>query len=191
MLFLKRFWEPLAAGEITLSFRRWKAAQVVAGRRYRIPVGIIEVERVDLVEPFDIPNEDALRAGHASAAALLADLPDRPGMLLFRIQFHLVDEPDPRLELANKNRLTAEDVAEITRRLDRLDRAAPHGPWTRQVLAAIEANPGRRAPDLATMFGRDTQPFKTDVRKLKNLGLTLSLRTGYQVSPGGRAYLRS
>ena len=53
----------------------------------------------------------------------------------------------------------------------------------------IESHPGRRAPDLAAHFGREVQPFKTDVRKLKNLGLTLSLTVGYRLSPRGEAYL--
>jgi hypothetical protein len=57
------------------------------------------------------------------------------------------------------------------------------------VLQTISAQPGVRAPDLAQQFGRETQPFKLDVRKLKNLGLTISLRVGYELSPRGRAYL--
>ena len=31
MLFLKRFWEPIAQGEVTVTFRRWKSQQVIAG----------------------------------------------------------------------------------------------------------------------------------------------------------------
>ena len=45
------------------------------------------------------------------------------------------------------------------------------------------------APDLAASFGRETAPFKRDVRKLKELGLTISLEVGYELSPRGRAYL--
>jgi hypothetical protein len=41
------------------------------------------------------------------------------------------------------------------------------------------------------MLGRETAPFKLDVRKLKNLGLTLSFRIGYRLSPRGEAYLRA
>ena len=44
------------------------------------------------------------------------------------------------------------------------------------------------AADLAVSFGRETAPFKIDVRKLKNLGLTLSLPVGYQLSPPVVAY---
>jgi hypothetical protein len=57
------------------------------------------------------------------------------------------------------------------------------------VLDLIEANPGVRAPDLAERLGLETLPFKRDVRKLKELGLTESLEVGYRISPRGRAYL--
>ncbi len=46
-----------------------------------------------------------------------------------------------------------------------------------------------RAPDLAASLGRETQPFKTDVRKLKEMGLTESLGVGYRISPRGRTVL--
>ena len=49
---------------------------------------------------------------------------------------------------------------------------------TLAVLRAIAANPERRAADLAAEFGRPRLPFKVDVRKLKELGLTESLPIG-------------
>lgn len=191
MLFLKRYWRPIRDGQVTMAFRRWKAPQVLAGRRYRTAAGIIEVESIDVVDEGHITDGEAVRAGHPSAAVLLGDLPDRPGLPIYRIVFHVAEEPDPRAELASSANLTPADVDAITRRLDRFDRASSHGAWTRQVLGTIAANPGRRAPDLAAMFKRDTQPFKTDVRKLKNLGLTISLRIGYRLSPRGAAYLEA
>ena len=75
-------------------------------------------------------------------------------------------------------------------RLDRFDRASSYGAWTRETLAIIEANPARRAPDLAAELGRETAPFKRDVRKLKELGLTESLEIGYRLSPRGAACSR-
>jgi len=96
MLFLKRFWEPIARGEITVTFRRWKAQQVLAGRRYRTAAGIIQIESVSLWAEDNITDIDAQQAGHADARSLLADLPVRPGLPLYRIQFHVVDDPDPR-----------------------------------------------------------------------------------------------
>jgi hypothetical protein len=46
-----------------------------------------------------------------------------------------------------------------------------------------------RAADLAAAMGRERQPFKADVRKRKELGLTESLEVGYRLSPRGRALL--
>ena len=194
MLFQARFWPLIADGTVTLTFRRWKRRQVVAGHRYRTGhriVGrvMIEVDDVTEVDPALITDTDAVRAGFADAAALVAQLRGDDALTVYRIAFHVVDEPDPRSVLAASDALTDADCEEIQRRLDRLDRASKHGPWTRAVLEAIAARPATRAADLAEQFGRETLPFKTDVRKLKNLGLTISLGVGYELSPRGQAYL--
>ena len=87
-------------------------------------------------------------------------------------------------------KLSKDDAAELARRLDRLDAASRRGPWTRDVLRLIAARPGVRAPDLAASRGLETAPFKSSVRKLKELGLTESLEVGYRLSPRGKAALR-
>jgi hypothetical protein len=189
MLIPKRFWEPIRQGEVTVTFRRWGRSQVLAGRVYRTAAGRLRVDAVEVVDPAAITGDEATLAGYPDAATLVADLRGEPGQPVFRIRFHYLDEPDPRSELAAEARLSQGDVADITRRLDRLDRASSHGPWTMDYLEIVERFPERRAPDLAAIFGRETQPFKIDVRKLKNLGLTLSLRIGYRLSPRGEAYL--
>jgi hypothetical protein len=188
MLFEHRFAALIADGSVTVTFRRWRRRQALAGRRYRTPGGIIEVDDIREIGPAKISERDARRSGYPSAAAVRDDLRGDPASPVYRIAFHAVAEPDPRAELAADAALTPGDIAEITKRLDRLDRASSHGPWTRAVLDAIAAHPATRAPDLASSFGRDTAPFKIDVRKLKNLGLTLSLPVGYRLSPRGEAY---
>jgi hypothetical protein len=150
---------------------------------------MIEVDDVREVDPAEITNTDARRAGFPDAATLVGQLHGDPELPVFRIAFHVVDEPDPRSVLAASAELTVDDREEIDRRLDRLDRASSHGPWTRAVLEVIASRPATRAADLAAGFGRETQPFKTDVRKLKNLGLTESLEVGYRLAPRGTAYL--
>ena len=55
--------------------------------------------------------------------------------------------------------------------------------------ALIAERPFVRAPDLAAAMGRETLPFKEDLRKLKALGLTISHSPGYELSPRGRAQL--
>jgi hypothetical protein len=191
VLFEKRFWPAIADGTVTVTFRRWRRRQALAGRRYRTPAGIIEVDDIREIDPAKISDRDARRSGYPSAASLRDDLRGDAASPVYRIVFHAVAEPDPRAELAAHAALTVDDVAEIAKRLDRLDRAGSHGPWTRAVLEVIAVHPATRAPDLAASFGRETAPFKIDVRKLKNLGLTLSLPVGYMLSPRGEAYLRA
>jgi hypothetical protein len=190
VLIQARFREPIARGEVTLTFRRWKRCQVVAGNTYRTAAGRIVVDAVDEVDPGRITEADAVRAGFSSRVDLLAALRGGPDLPTYRIRLHAAGNADPRAELAVSAALTAEERTAIDRRLERLDRASSHGPWTHAVLQAIAAHPGVRAADLAQGFGRETQPFKLDVRKLKNLGLTLSLDIGYTLSPRGRSYLR-
>jgi len=172
-------------GEIDLAFRRWDRPRLRVGTLMRTAVGLVEVTAVDQVP--DIVDEDATRAG-ASREQLLALMERKASSPIWRVGLRYAG-PDPRVELRARDELTAEERAELLTRLDRLDAASRHGPWTRQVLALIEANPARRAPDLAAELGRETPPFKRDVRKLKELGLTESLEIGYRLSPRGRALL--
>lgn len=189
MLFEKRFWPGLADGSVTVTFRWWQRRQAIPGGRYRTPGGMIDVDAVDTVEQETISLADARRAGYASVQALVADLRPRPGTMLYRIEFHAAGVPDARDELAATAHLSPDDLALLDQRLARLDTASSHGPWTRATLELIAEHPATRAGDLADLVDRERLPFKVDVRKLKNLGLTLSLRVGYELSPRGRAYL--
>ena len=102
----------------------------------------------------------------------------------------MVRDPDPRAVLAADDDLGPDEVAALAARLDRLDRASSHGPWTaRHPGPDRQSGPAVRAGDLAASVGREMLPFKVDVRKLKNLGLTVSLDVGYRLSPRGAAYL--
>jgi len=184
-----RFWDGIRDGSVTVTFRRWKRPQAKAGNTNRTPAGIVRVDSVDVVDPAKITNVDARRSGFSSAAAVRAALHGSPELPVYRVAFHLADEPDPREELQQRADLTADDIAELDKRLGRLDAASPHGPWTRQTLALIAERPQVRAGDLADAVGRERLPFKADVRKLKALGLTISFSPGYGLSPRGEAYL--
>ena len=190
MLFEQRFWAGIADGSVTLTFRRWKAPRAVAGRRHRLAGGMIEIDSVRAVDPASVTESDARAAGYPGVGELLADLRGGPEPPLYRVTFHHVGA-DPRTALAEGGELSAEQRAELDRRLARLDAASTHGPWTAATLDVIAARPGVRAGDLAAELGRERDPLKTDVRKLKNLGLTLSLEVGYRLSPRGQAYRRA
>ena len=70
-----------------------------------------------------------------------------------------------------------------------MDGKSTNGPWTTETLQLIADNPGTRAADLAPELHQERLPFKANVRKLKELGLTISLERGYRLSPRGTAYL--
>jgi hypothetical protein len=189
VLFTVRVLEGIAEGRVTLAFRRWEAPRARPGGRQRTRVGVVAFDAVEVVDEASITGADAWCAGFAGLDELLADLSKRDSGDVYRIELRLAG-PDPRVELRERSRLGAAELATLRERLARIDAHSSHGPWTETSLRLIAANPGVRAPDLAASLGRETLPFKRDVRKLKELGLTESLRIGYRLSPRGRALLR-
>lgn len=190
MLVPARYRAPIESGAVSVLFRRWTRCQVVAGHVYRTSAGRLEVLKVERVDPDRITKIDAKRAGFADPDGVRGMLSADPTVPTYRIRIRPVDGPDPRSELAAADDVTPGEVAELDRRLDRLDKASAWGAWTAATLRLVEAHPATLAGDLASSVGRERAPFKLDVRKLKNLGLTESLRVGYRLSPRGRAYLR-
>ena len=177
-------------GSVTLAFRRWRKQDVVPGQQFTTAAGMVRVDEVSVVAADAITDEEARQAGWPDAARLRKRLAPDETLPTYRVRLAWAGE-DPRIALRESSALTDEDVADLDRRLERLDRASSHGPWTLAYLELIRTYPQRRAPDLAEVVGRETAPFKIDVRKLKNLGLTRSFAVGYEVSPRGLAYLSS
>jgi hypothetical protein len=179
----------IVAGRIDLQFRRWRKPTVKAGGKLRTAVGELSVGHVDIVTQKQITADDARRAGYASRTALLRDLASfRDDGRLYRIEVRLAG-PDPRVALRARENMSDEEAAGLHDRLARYDRASTHGPWTMETLELIERCPATLAADIAASIGREKLPFKADVRKLKELGLTESLEIGYRLSPRGRAFL--
>jgi hypothetical protein len=193
VLFRRAFLDGIRAGETTLAFRRWERPRARAGGRQRTAVGELAIDSVERVDRDEISAADARRAGFESLDSLLAELDrvrDRHGAErpIWRIELRWAGE-DPRSALRERADLDAEELGELRARLERLDRASARGPWTQAMLELIRARPEVRAADLAGATGREKLPFKRDVRKLKELGLTESLERGYRLSPRGHALL--
>ncbi len=177
----------LADGSITVTFRNWKRPQAKVGGRFRKGDLWFEVDAVDVVPVSSITRADARQAGELEVAGVLRRLGDpTPGTAVHRVAFHRIAPAGPPVDEAD---LTPADVAELDRRLGRLDAASKDGPWTRATLVLIGSQPGVVSTDLAEQLGRERAAFKADVRKLKALGLTFSLEVGYELSPRGQAYL--
>jgi hypothetical protein len=143
-----------------------------------------------VVERAALGDDEARRAGFESREDLLKMLDRRDRGEIHRIELRYAGA-DPRIELRNRADLTDAELDEIARRLQRFDEASRHGPWTRATLELIAKNPEVRAEELAAQMGREKLPFKRDVRKLKELGLTESLSPGYRLSPRGKTVLKA
>ena len=158
-----------------------------AGGTQRTQLGVVAFTSVEPVDVATLTADDAREAGFDSLAALLeAQGSDGEGAI-YRIELHLAG-PDPRVALRADDEISGEARAALEARLRRLDAASLAGPWTAAALRLIAEHPGRRAGDLAPMAGMEMLPFKRNVRKLKELGLTESLEVGYRLSPRGEAY---
>jgi hypothetical protein len=181
--------EGIAAGTVTLVLRRWDRPRAKAGGTQRTVAGTIRIDAVtERAGDYRVTAAQARAAGYADAAAAQAELDRRPAAHTYLIRVSYL-APDERPELAAEDALAADDIAGIGERLDRWDAATE--PWTRNYLRLIGDNEAIRAPDLAERVGIDVPRFKRRVRQLKGLGLTISLGTGYRLSPRGAAFLRA
>src|SRR6185503_19575518 len=125
-----RYAKGIADGSITLTFRRWKRPQAIAGNTYRTAGGRLVVDGVAVVNADEISDADARKAGYASGVALRADLRGAAGSMVYRVAFHPAPGADPRDELAAADSLSEAEIEEVRGKLARLDRASPRGPWT-------------------------------------------------------------
>jgi hypothetical protein len=189
LLFTEDAIPDIRAGRLTVTWRLWKYAHVKPGKVYRTGFGGgLYVDDVRAVRAADISDADAAEAGYSDAHSLIAFARSHTGAevsddtLLYCVRFHYVEQ------VPEKPRLSLD---EIRSKLEKLDRNSKIGPWTERTLRQIEESPGVVARRLAMEQGRMTPGFKTDVRKLKALGLTISLMIGYELSDLGQEYLDS
>jgi hypothetical protein len=82
------------AGDITLTVRLWTRPQVKQGGRYRVGLGQIEVDSIELVPFAAITDEDVRRAGEPDRETLRNRAahsgPIHEDTLVYRIEFHAV-----------------------------------------------------------------------------------------------------
>ena len=186
MLLKRQVLEGITEGRITVAFRRWKRPTVKAGGSLRTVIGVLAIESVEIVDEKKITKQDAKRAGYESRQELLAELNARNEGKLYRIALYHAGA-DPRHELRERGQLSKDELDDVKTRLARMDARSSSGSWTTTTLKLIAKNPSKRSAELADSVGMETKRFKTNVRKLKELGLTESLKIGYRLSPRGEA----
>lgn len=188
MLFPQALHPQLEDGTITVAFRRWRRPTVRTGGTLRFPRGVLAIDEVTRIAPEDITPADARAAGAGGPDEVIDRLDALGDGELYRIRFHHLGA-DPRERLQHDADVNDREVAALRERLERMDARSRRGPWTLPTLRLFAERPGVPAGELAAELGVDRDVFKRDVRKLKELGLTVSLSVGYELSPRGRAFL--
>lgn len=190
MLLHQHTLESIRHGAITLAFRRWRRPTVKSHGTLMTAAGQLHLGAVTVVAAADITDAEAIKAGHASRAELVAELDLRQEGAIYRIEFGTLT-PDPRIALRERVTIAPAEQQALIERLRKIDASAEHGAWTRRVLAVLRDQPAVRAADLCQVVGQEKLVFKTNVRKLKALGLTESLEVGYRLSPRGATLLEA
>jgi hypothetical protein len=94
MQFSRELRSDVLAGEITLSVRLWQRPQVKQGGRYRVGLGEIEIDAIELVPFSTITEADVRRAGEPDRETLRERAahagPIHEDTLVYRIEFHTV-----------------------------------------------------------------------------------------------------
>lgn len=94
MEFSRELREDVLSDRITVSIRLWRTPQVVAGREYRVGLGTIEVDSIEMVPFSSIDEEDVLRSGEADLESLRRRAahsgPIHDDTLVYRVEFHPV-----------------------------------------------------------------------------------------------------
>ena len=98
MQFSPELRDDVASGEITISVRLWQRPRVKAGGRYRVALGAIEVDSIELVPFSAISEDDVRRAGEPDRETLRRRAahagPIDEDTLVYLIEFHPLSPGD-------------------------------------------------------------------------------------------------
>jgi len=90
--------DDVASGDITISVRLWQRPRVKAGGRYRVGLGAIEVDSIELVPFSAITEDDIRRAGEPDRETLRRRAahagPIDEDTLVYLIEFHPLSPGD-------------------------------------------------------------------------------------------------
>jgi hypothetical protein len=93
MLIKREVLEAIKAGRITLQFRRWSRPSVRPGGTLKTKVGLLGIGRMDEMDPADVSEADARRAGFRDVAEFRRWLDTmKEGPLFHRIEVRYIGD---------------------------------------------------------------------------------------------------
>ncbi|MEM7487348.1 MAG: hypothetical protein AAF348_19235 [Bacteroidota bacterium] len=188
MLFKKKFLDLIEQGEIKIAFRKWTRPSVTESKTLLTPAGLLRIKSVKIIDYDQIPSHEIVQAGYADRKELDKELAFKETGDIYKIEFDL-EGVDPRIALRKNSNISNAEMTKILDKLKRLDTSGKVKNWTFKVLDLLDREPGKYAIEYSTQLGYEKEWFKLNIRKLKNLGLTISLIDGYEISPRGNVVL--
>lgn len=189
MLFKEKHLNGIKSGKITLAFRKWQKASVKEGSLLLTSAGLIKIGKIESINENDISDSDALNAGFSDKEEIIKSFPPNSAGTIFKISVAYHSE-DPRIKSREKEHLTEKEFSDLKKKLKQLDNYSKQGLWTSKILFAVKDNPNLRAAGIAKLTGFEKEWLKVNIRKLKNLGLTISHTVGYELSPFGKIFIQ-
>lgn len=90
MVFTKRLRERVRSGEITCTVRIWTRPHVIAGNRYSMEEGHIEIDSIQPIGLPDITPQLARESGFLGVIDLLKVAKHGPGENIYLVRFHYI-----------------------------------------------------------------------------------------------------
>lgn len=187
MLIKREILDAIKSGNITLQFRRWSRASVKSGGTLKTVVGILNIGAITELSEDQVELADVKRAGFEDIADFKRWLDTMKPGYLCKIELSYGGE-DPMIAYRNQSELSVAEISEIETKLAALEKRAP-SPWTRDHLTLIGENAGATPQELAEKTGFELAKFKTQLSKLKALGLVVIESKTAALSPRAIAYL--
>ena len=152
MLFKEIHLQGIKTGKVKLAFRKWQKPSVKIGTRMHTSIGLVEVKSIEAIEETDVTDTDAIHAGFANKEHLLKSFSKNSNGVIYRIKISYYSE-DPRISLREHTTLSEQELNDMMKKLQRLDKHSKKGDWTRKVLLTIKDNPNLHAIGIANLTG--------------------------------------
>ena len=176
-----------------MAFRKWTKPTVKALGTLITAAGQLRIISLEKIHYQEITDGEIQQAGYDNREELDHELSFKSEGQLYKITFKL-EQQDPRLKLREDTNLSEDELNKLMNKLHSFDTKGKIQHWTRRVMEIIHEKPRKPSIYYANKLGYEQLWFKASVRKLKNLGLTISHEVGYELSPRGKflfTYLKS
>ena len=190
MLFITKFSALIKSKKLETAIRKWTRPTVKENGTLITAAGQLRITSVKKIKYNEITDKEIIEAGYANRKELDRELDRKTVGEIYRIKFKLEGD-DPRIKLREHEDLSDVELDTLRKKFQALDARSKIKGWPLRILEAIDKEPGVLAIQQAKKLGYEKMWFKLHVRKLKNLGLTISLERGYKISPRGKAFLES